>query len=65
MNLGGLGDQLKNHADEIKAKATEAAGKLVDSKLDGDMADKVKNVVDQGVDKGVDLIADKLDGENN
>ncbi|QFQ03337.1 hypothetical protein CUROG_10010 [Corynebacterium urogenitale] len=50
MDLGNLGDKAKQAASEHSDKIKEQSDKLVDSKLDGDKADKAKQARDKGLD---------------
>ncbi|APT83828.1 hypothetical protein [Corynebacterium aquilae] len=58
--LGGLGDKLRENEEAIKNKVQETADKLIDSKLDGDKAQKAKDAVRGGLDKGVDEVERRL-----
>ena len=41
----GFGDQIRNVTDGLKGKGEEVADKVIDSKLDGEMANKAKSDV--------------------
>lgn len=49
MNLGNLGDKAKQAAADNRDKITEHSDKLIDSKLDGDKADKARQARDKGL----------------
>lgn len=51
MGLGDIVDKAKNLAGENADKISAQADKVIDSKLDGDKADKAKDAVKQGLDK--------------
>lgn len=51
MGFGDFADKAKNLAGEHADKISEQADKVIDSKLDGDAADKAKDAVKQGLDK--------------
>ncbi|WP_185770513.1 hypothetical protein [Corynebacterium anserum] len=55
MDLGNLGDKAKQAASDHRDKIAEASDKVIDSKLDGDKADKAREARDKGLDA--------LDGE--
>ena len=56
----GFGDQIRNVTDGLKGKVEEVADKVIDSKLDGDMAEKAKSAVEAGLNKADELLDSKL-----
>ena len=56
----GFGDQIRNVTDGLKGKVEEVADKVIDSKLDGEMANKAKSAVEAGLNKADELLDSKL-----
>ena len=56
----GFGDQIRNVTDGLKGKVEEIADKVIDSKLDGEMANKAKSAVEAGLNKADELLDSKL-----
>jgi len=56
----GFGDQIRNVTDGLKGKVQEVADKVIDSKLDGEMANKAKSAVEAGLNKADELLDSKL-----
>lgn len=64
MDLGKMiGDKIRENKDAVSQKVEEAADKLIDSKLDGDTAQKAKDAVRGGLDKGIEEVEKRLGGE--
>lgn len=59
MNLDGLADKAKEAAANNRDKMDEQADKLIDSKVQGENAEKVKSGVDKGLDSVLGDGADK------
>ncbi|WP_278763366.1 hypothetical protein [Corynebacterium argentoratense] len=56
----GFGDQIRNVTEGLKGKVEEVADKVIDSKLDGEMANKAKSAVEAGLNKADELLDSKL-----
>ncbi|PRQ10302.1 hypothetical protein C1Y63_12215 [Corynebacterium sp. 13CS0277] len=63
MDLGKIGDKIRENKDAVAAKVEEAADKLIDSKLDGEKAQKAKDAIHSGLSKGVEELDKRLGGD--
>lgn len=50
MDLGNLGDKAKQAATEHRDQINEHTDKAIDSRLEGDQADKARQARDKGLD---------------